>query len=882
MPRRNEIPIGIRLRIVEMHQAGKGYKCISKSLDVHLSTVRQIIYKWKRFETVATLPRSGRPIKSNPKARRRTLNKDNSESAGPADESGVQTITKKNKIPDAVNPDSFSFDAETSNRDSSVYCIPVEAVKGEYPDNETGHYSIVYEVGENADSSSSEVEGEDPTLGSCSLSSEDETSEEDPMAGRFNPDFNREQVHSGSALTSGALLVLLLTFILKHSLSNAAAKDLLDLLNLLVPGCVPKSLQFLKNRYSSKAEIHLYCPKCGSYMGVEPGSRCGACQQRLSKKCLLEKEHYFLVMPLEVQLRSVLPHVHSQLGKHAVRDGCVSDVVTGREYEGDRRAGRITLTFRCDGFPLLDSKLSVWPILCSINELPYAERCRNVLLHTLWLGRGRPHVQSFFTPFINELHRLSSEGFGWTDETGAERRTTVAAKVCVCDSAARSMMQNFQSFGCSFCYHSGELVPKGRGFTRVYPVQTDGGGRRQSIAPMGVRGPSPLVLLPSFDIIKGFPPDYMQCFCLGVVPEFVDLWFDSGHAHKPFHLTPQHLHDLDEALCAIRTPREIGQKPRRLSDRKRWTAAEWRAFALLYSPVLLEDVLPILYHSHWMLLVSALHALLSPFATQDELSRAEASLLLFVARAPSLYGVESCSFSCHLLTHLAESARDWGLPWATSAFAFDAVTRRLLQMFSHSKSASSQVFSHVFSYEDAVRRGRVVLQDAETETKDLFCSMTGCAAVTKSSGEKTLGGGSQRFLTAAEVAALQNTQHQSGVTEYKRVVHNNLLISTHLGNDAVIETSGGFAVVQSIAALNDVCCCEEKLSRCSCRKVVLFCKKLFPWRGRLDANAADFLIRVRRSEEVCAVTCGDVVAKCFAIERERRLYVMRMPVFEMH
>lgn len=595
----------------------------------------------------------------------------------------------------------------------------------------------------------------------------------------------------------------------------------------------------------------------------------------MSNKYLLEKDHHFLVMPLEVQLRRILPHVHSQLGKHAVRDGCVSDVVTGQEYEGDRRAGRITLTFRYDGVPL-DSKLSIWPILCTINELPYAERRRNVLLHTLWLGRGRPHVQSFFTPFINELHRLSNKGFRWTDDTGAERRTTVTAQVCVCDSNARSMLQNLQSlggeFGCSFCYHRGELVPKGRGFTRVYPVQTDGCGLRQT---MGVRGPSPLVLLPSFDIIKGFLPNYMQCFCLGVVPEFVDLWFDSGHAHKPFHLTPQHLQDLDEALCALQTPHEIRLKPRRLSDRKRWAASEWRAFALLYSPVLLEDVLPILYHVHWMLLISALHTLLSPFATRDELRHAEASLLQFVAQVPSLYGLENYSFSCHLLTHLAQSARDWGLLWANSASAFEGATRRLLQMFSGSKSASSQVFSHIFLYEDAVRRGSLALQDAEAEAKDLFCSMTGCAAVTKSSGQKTLGSGSRRFLTATEVAALQKTRHQSSVTEYKRLVHNNMLISTNERSNSVIETSGGFAVVQSIVALNDGCSREQKT------KIILFCKKLFLWEGQLDANVGDFPVRVRRSDEVFAVTCGDVMAKCFVIERERRLFVMRVPVLEM-
>jgi transposase len=63
MPRTKKISEEIRLRIVDLHKAGKVYKSISKRLDVHQSTVRQIVFKWRKFSAVATLPRSGRPAK---------------------------------------------------------------------------------------------------------------------------------------------------------------------------------------------------------------------------------------------------------------------------------------------------------------------------------------------------------------------------------------------------------------------------------------------------------------------------------------------------------------------------------------------------------------------------------------------------------------------------------------------------------------------------------------------------------------------------------------------------------------------------------------------------------------------------------------------------
>jgi transposase len=74
MPRAKEISEDLRLRIVDLHKAGKGYKSISTSLDVHQSMVRQIVYKWRKFSTVATLPRSDCPAKMTARAQHRMLN----------------------------------------------------------------------------------------------------------------------------------------------------------------------------------------------------------------------------------------------------------------------------------------------------------------------------------------------------------------------------------------------------------------------------------------------------------------------------------------------------------------------------------------------------------------------------------------------------------------------------------------------------------------------------------------------------------------------------------------------------------------------------------------------------------------------------------------
>uniref|UniRef100_A0A665W377 Uncharacterized protein n=1 Tax=Echeneis naucrates TaxID=173247 RepID=A0A665W377_ECHNA len=65
-----ELSIDLRDEIVARHKSGQGYKTISKALSVPRSTVASIVVKWKKYGTTRTLPRVGRPVKLNSRARR--------------------------------------------------------------------------------------------------------------------------------------------------------------------------------------------------------------------------------------------------------------------------------------------------------------------------------------------------------------------------------------------------------------------------------------------------------------------------------------------------------------------------------------------------------------------------------------------------------------------------------------------------------------------------------------------------------------------------------------------------------------------------------------------------------------------------------------------
>ncbi|KAK1785977.1 hypothetical protein P4O66_017734 [Electrophorus voltai] len=63
----------IRDKIVEGHTAGKGYKALSKELDLRVSTVGIIIRKWKDYGTTVNLPWPGQPFKVSSRAEARLV-----------------------------------------------------------------------------------------------------------------------------------------------------------------------------------------------------------------------------------------------------------------------------------------------------------------------------------------------------------------------------------------------------------------------------------------------------------------------------------------------------------------------------------------------------------------------------------------------------------------------------------------------------------------------------------------------------------------------------------------------------------------------------------------------------------------------------------------
>ena len=65
----NELSKQVRDKVVEKYRSGLGYKKISETLNIPLSTIKSIIKKWKEYGTTTNLPREGCPPKLTDQAR---------------------------------------------------------------------------------------------------------------------------------------------------------------------------------------------------------------------------------------------------------------------------------------------------------------------------------------------------------------------------------------------------------------------------------------------------------------------------------------------------------------------------------------------------------------------------------------------------------------------------------------------------------------------------------------------------------------------------------------------------------------------------------------------------------------------------------------------
>ncbi|KAK3918903.1 Putative glutathione-dependent formaldehyde-activating enzyme [Frankliniella fusca] len=164
------------------------------------------------------------------------------------------------------------------------------------------------------------------------------------------------------------------------------------------------------------------------------------------------------------------------------------------------------------------SNLSVWPLILTINELPFSERYKkgNILVPAIWCGPVKPHVYILLKPVYPDLLKVK-KGIPINVFKKVENIVRGIIIVGTADLRARALMLNLVAHngecGCQKCFQPGE-GRVGCPLVRVFPFQPNNMASRNDKhfakdglyatslrkAYMGVKGPTLLSQLSLFPI----------------------------------------------------------------------------------------------------------------------------------------------------------------------------------------------------------------------------------------------------------------------------------------------------------------------------------------------------------------------------------------------
>lgn len=364
----------------------------------------------------------------------------------------------------------------------------------------------------------------------------------------------------------------------------------------------------------------------------------------------------------------------------------------------------VTLNFSTDGAPVCNSgKKSFWPLQVILNELPPKLRFKYPLLAGLSIDKKEPSAKfmnAYMKQFINQLEPLAEKGLEISDENGKPITVKLVPLCCPVDSVARPILQNRVQyngyFGCSWCYENGIYDSN----AMRYPVRendaktrTNESHRKDCEKKMkspkttqnGVKGFSVLLTLLTFDMVWGFPVDYLHSELLGVVKYLWDVWIETKI------VTAEAVRELNNRLLKMTPPHEIHRLPRSMNEKAKWKASEWRSWLLFYSFVCLQGLIPAEVLDHYALLVESIFILLQDSISEMELRACEEKLLIFVAKCQEMFGNSVMTFNIHSLLHLVHSVRMTGPLWTTSTFPFESAIFYLKQAITGPKGLYDQI-----------------------------------------------------------------------------------------------------------------------------------------------------------------------------------------------
>jgi Transposase family tnp2 len=521
---------------------------------------------------------------------------------------------------------------------------------------------------------------------------------------------------TNESLSENDRAIMVLMYYLRHNLSLAALDDLLTLINAISgQKLLPKSTFLFKKLFppAIQPNFHFFCTEC--YLNLDDYDEsvttiCPKCSSNVSYETGKGK-NFFITFNIEYQIKEILKKNQKNIlfKKNNNGNTLITDVKDGKLYDNYQLLSKpITLTINTDGVKVFDSTKSgsLWPIHFVINELAPAIRFKpeNLLVSGLWFGSD-PKMELFFKPLVQELVELSKKNTKIqinNEIIDVQIRAVLLTADCPAKDKIMKKKQFNGYFGCPYCLHPGKLETN-RQIRYTCLGNIEARTHEKVICDMrlayetettinGMKGLSPLIGFPKFDIINGLTIDYMHCALLGVTKTLLELWLDSSNHFEEFYIGLRKK-EIDRRLLQIKPPSSFSRMPRSISELAMWKANELRNFLLFYAQPCLYGILPLKYLNHFMKLSKSIYILLKQEISEDDFLVAELLLKEFVIEFEKLYGKAKMLFNVHLISHLSNSVRQCGPLWSTSQFHFEDNNHVLINFVKGTTDVLKQISS---------------------------------------------------------------------------------------------------------------------------------------------------------------------------------------------
>ena len=182
----------------------------------------------------------------------------------------------------------------------------------------------------------------------------------------------------------------------------------MSLMNVIIPNCIPKTTYYF-DRYllncNAKTTKHFLCATCNAI--IPPShTACPICDESFDREVAQANTNYFYSCSMEDQLRHFLEKrqlmQYVDVSKEKWRSlNAKSEICTGNEYRYNigtvnflqESNMNLTCTFNSDGIqPFNSARKSVWPLLCTINDLNTRYKSSFVFWPVFGLGKTSPTV----------------------------------------------------------------------------------------------------------------------------------------------------------------------------------------------------------------------------------------------------------------------------------------------------------------------------------------------------------------------------------------------------------------------------------------------------------------------------------------------------------